>query len=438
MKNIKWIWLLVCSMVLSTPVFISCGKSGDDLIEKPEDDNSSYPEIPDTPEIPESSYLSSAEQKKYLDVVGQEFIAYVKANEFKNIVDLTEYMNDVEYDSDEVEEWAERCLEDITEVLDSYEKHGYYYTAYSRLYAASNFTGHFTVKNGEWKYSKANDLQFCFKDQSGKECILKLEASKNAKKVYVGSEEEYDYDYDGYKYYEYIDNYENYIMVPEIITVILTQGGKSLAEFTMTTDLKMIDGEDFNLEKDTYNISASLKVNDYEYKLDKALYKAQSTVNITMNMTKGKTKLLSVSASVNTKVKDEELSEAKNAKLEFDILGKVKIAGTCTDIAKLAEKLEKADDNCENEGTFKSYITEANSMMSLKVYYEGTDKEQASLKLEPFFDNDWGYGEWIYEPVICFNDGTGYSTFEAFFDEDDFEDFIQVLDKLTEDFEDFV
>ena len=46
------------------------------------------------------------------------------------------------------------------------------------------------------------------------------------------------------------------------------------------------------------------------------------------------------------------------------------------------------DDNCENEGTFKSYITEANSMMSLKVYYEGTDKEQASLKLEPFFDND--------------------------------------------------
>ena len=145
MKNIKWIWLLVCTMVLSTPIFVSCGKSGDDPVEKPEDDNSSYPEIPDTPEVPESGYLSSAEQKKYLDVVGQEFIAYVKANEFKNIVDLTEYMNDVEYDSDEVEEWAERCLEDITEVLDSYEKHGYYYTTYSRLYAASNFTGHFTV-----------------------------------------------------------------------------------------------------------------------------------------------------------------------------------------------------------------------------------------------------------------------------------------------------
>ena len=37
MKNIKWIWLLVCTMMLSTPIFVSCGKSGDDLIEKPED-----------------------------------------------------------------------------------------------------------------------------------------------------------------------------------------------------------------------------------------------------------------------------------------------------------------------------------------------------------------------------------------------------------------
>lgn len=88
------------------------------------------------------------------------------------------------------------------------------------------------------------------------------------------------------------------------------------------------------------------------------------------------------------------------------------------------------EDNRDNESQYKSYLNQANSMMNVGVYYNNSQTRQASLRFEPFFHQYAYYdngGYWGNEPVIVFTDGTSYSTFDAFFDEDSFK---SVLDGL--------
>ena len=52
--------------------------------------------------------------------------------------------------------------------------------------------------------------------------------------------------------------------------------------------------------------------------------------------------------------------------------------------------------------------------------------------LEPFVEDTW-YGRtyWDVEPVICFYDGSSYSTFEAFFNDRDFKKTIDAFKTLA-------
>ena len=470
MKTLKWFWLPAFALMLTTPVITSCGGDDEEETTQPgndDDDNDdngndsngedngndnnggSGGGNSDGSDVADNA-MSVTRQKMHLEEIGVELINLIKTADFQSYVDLLEYVEDTYYDyeTDEVEDWYEGCLENITTTLGS-EKENWndwytsYYTYYSRLYAASNFTGHFTAKNGYWDYTRADDLQFIFNDQNGKKCVLKLTTSGSTKKVYAGNTDDWRddyYDSSADKYIDYIDNYENYIKIPEKIVVSLTQNGSSIVTFTLTTDLNMVDGEDFNLEKDKYAITANVKIKDYEWSLSKASYKAQNNAEISMSIKKGSTTLVSMGAYIDAKVDvdDEEVTSAKNAKLNFSIMdNKVKVAGSCLDIIKFCNKLEQAEEYYDQETAYKSYINEANDMLDLYVYYNGTNTKQAYVNLEPFYDDYYyGYGEWDCEPVIRFNDGTSYSTFEAFFDEDDFKDLINTFERLIEDFED--
>lgn len=479
MKIFKWFWLPAFALMLTTPIITSCG--GDDEEETTQGDggdnnddggdnnegggnneeggednggNSGGGNISD-------NAMSPTRQKMYLEETGVELLNLIKTADFRSYVDLFDYVEDTYYDyeTDEVEEWAEECFEDMTKFLGTSSEeeyytgyyYYYYYDNYSCLYALSGFKGHFTAKNGRWDYSAADDLQFIFNDQNEKKCVLKLTASGSTKKVYIGDEEDYVDSYWGGSYGEYYyENYKNYVEIPEKITISLTQGGSSIVSLTLKTDLSSVAGENFNLEKDKYSVTASVKVKDYEWNLTKASYKAQENAEIGFNFKKGSSTLVSMSAYIDAKVDFEEdedyedseveVTSAKNAKLNFSIMDdKVKIAGNCLDVIKFNNKIEDAEDYCDQETAYKSYINEANEMLDLYVYYNGTDTKQAYVSLEPFYEDDYYYGgEWECEPVIRFADGTSYSTFEAFFDEDDFKDLINTFEKLIEDFEGLV
>lgn len=136
---------------------------------------------------------------------------------------------------------------------------------------------------------------------------------------------------------------------------------------------------------------------------------------------------------------DFDKSNLKNACVKLDILGKVQIQGTLSNVRKFVDYLEEADDNDTNELTYKSYINQANSLANINLFYDGNSIKQASVKLEPFEEETWnGHYYWESEPVIIFFDGSSYSTIEAFFNDKDFKKVIDTFKALANMYADFI
>ncbi|MBQ8607400.1 MAG: hypothetical protein IJ417_04320 [Bacteroidaceae bacterium] len=414
MKKIKWfVPITMFVMGLVTPVFTSCGDDDDETIK-----------------IEEQDYMSSLEQKQKLEIVGVDLVEHFKAADFQNVYDLALYIEEEYvdyYEADAIEKWADNCLESITKFLKTEDDY-YSYNYFKRIYAASNFTGHFEPKNGKWVYTAADDLQFSLKDEEGNNCVLKLTTSGKTQTVYVGEDEDWDNYWDDYE----VDVYKEYLDVPEVLTLTLIQGKSTVAKVTINTDLKMMSNPDFDLNNDVYDVKATVTVNGYDWIVERAYFDGNSSANLSAKFKKDGKVLLSTSGSVDGDVSSEE---AKNLNLRLDVMGEVQIQGACNDVMKLADILDKAEDEEENEGNFKSYTNQANELIDLGVYY-GTSIKQAYIKLEPFEENDWGYYKyWESEPVIYFFDGSSYSTFEAFFNESSFNDFIDAVKDLINDYE---
>ncbi len=436
MKKTRCFMSAILALALAaTPVFTSCGDDEEDIVNP---NNPENPEKPDNPGKPNNP-LTSLEQKQQLESTGISFLNHVKAADFQSLFDLIEYIDYTyeDYNTDALDDWAEKCLDAITTTL-SKDEDGYwgdtYY--YKRIYAASNFTGHFVAENGRWNYTKASDLQFTVKDRDGKDCVLKLTTSGKTQRVYVGEDEEWEdiYDEDGYWYDEEYAIYEQYLEIPENITLVVTQNGKTIAKHVIDTDLTLMYAPDFDLESDKYDVTATLTVNGYDWKIEQAKFDANSGASLKAKFLKDGDVIFSADASATGDVSDEEL---KNLQMNIDVLGEVQMKGMCADAMRLARLLDKADDNEDDEKNFKSYLNQANELIDLGVYYFGSSYKQASIKMEPFEESDYydDYKYWTAEPVIYFADGTSYSTFESFFDEDSFEDLLKTFEKWLNSFE---
>ena len=269
--------------------------------------------------------------------------------------------------------------------------------------------------------------------------MLKLTTSRKTTNVYICDEEDFVSHYDGrYNY----DLYKNYVAVPENIVLTLTLDGTELVRATVKTDLSM-SSEVPNLSKDKYNVKVDVKVNNYDFIVSQFSYTGQSNASISYSMKKDGKTLLTLSASGSTKIENEgyddiEIIEGKLTDLKVDVLGELQVKGSCSDVTKLIDNIQDANNNSRNESLFKSYITHANSLLNLKVYYDGGSKQRATVKLESFVDRNYYGDEWYSEPVFFFDDATSYSSFEAFFNEKDFKKVIDDYNYLVKQFKNLI
>lgn len=424
--------------------------------------------------------MSQIEQKEYLEKVALEFMGITQADDFKDLVDLGEYISETyidNYDWNNVEDWANDAFESTREALGTKTKDtettnwigwdgkyytyidNYIYTNYKSLLLASNFTGHFTANNGRWLQDKADDLQFIFTDKQGQQCVVKLTTSGSVKKVYmlnVDDWQRYDYESNGNTstYNEYYDRTQLTIGVPEKVEVLLTQGGKQVVKSTLSIDLGSIDGEEFDISRSNLSISATVELNNgYKIETARMAYSGNTSTAASFILSKNNTHLVSmgvsadvvnlpsvnISAFSSDSFDEEDYNfddaNAKKAFVKLDILGKVQIQGTLSDVRKFADYLDAAAENDNNEKNYKSYINQANALMDVNLFYDGKGVKQAATKLEPFAEESWnGRTYWESEPVIFFYDGTSYSTFEAFFNERDFKKTIDTFEKLIDNY----
>ena len=459
------------TLLLSAMFCMLMAACGDD--EKKDDPTPEDIDKPITPVEPtKESAMSVTEQKEYLEKVAFEFMDQMPSSDFNDLADLGMYIHknySQTYDWSTVEKWARdvfdasrQAVGQPTTETEKYEGYGYtniynyIYTDYKSLLLASNMKGHFTARNGRWVQEKADDLQFVFEDKRGQQCVLKLETSGSVKKVHVfGIEDtkEYDWSANGNVYTDnrYIDRTQVTIGVPETIVVTLTQGGSQVVKTTVKIDLGSLTGEEFDISKD--NLTASVQVelnNGYRFDVSQVTYTANKSVSVIFTMSKSGQSLVSVSISgdvsnlpsVNVSAFSQKNFDrddysfdkvnVKNAFAKIDIIGKVQIQGTVSDIRKFADYISDADKNVDTESTFKSYINQANALIDFNLFYDGKSTKQAAVKFEPFVDGTWnGRTWWRAEPVLNFYDGSSYSTFEAFFNEKDFQKVIDTFKDLA-------
>ena len=379
------------------------------------------------PEGGKTSPLTVEEQKAKMETAANELMSDLQASNVQNVIDIADYADETynadNYDCDGVGKWWSDCLDAITKFnsSDTYTK------TFTRLYAASNFTGHFKVNTAtkKWDYTPASDLEFIFPDKQGKECTAILTTSGNTKKVYMGESVEY-------INWREDDFYKNYVNVPEGIKVAFIQEGTTIAMMDLSTNLSDMLSDNFDLAKDSYSASCKLMVNDFTFEVKKAAY-SPTLASVALSVLKGDKYLLSMVVAAKGAVTNE-FTEVGIANINMDILGEIQIKGTCSNCSKYGDYINAAGDNDNNEATFKSDISQANSILDLGLYYN-SETRQASIALEPFENEDRYEKYWYCEPVLKFDDGTSYSTFEAFFDKTSFKEVIDNFNKLIGDYQ---
>ena len=456
--------LLIGSVFSLSSVLVSCG--GDD-------DSVDSPIVNPDPIVPEEPSKNEAmtplEQKEYLDVIARGFMDKTPASDFNEISKLYNHISNTytdNYDWDEVGDWGSEIFESLKESLgttdkeqekDSWGEYNYIYTNYKALVMASNFKGQFKAIGNKWELSKADDLQFIFSDQYGKECVLKLVTSGNVKKVFIGNIDEwvdynYDYSNDYYISNDYYDRTQLTVGVPENIVVTLTQGGSQVVKVTVKLNIGDLSNDKFDLSKNQLTASTLVELNNgYKFNVSQVAYNGNNKTSVSFDMSKNGESLASVAfssdisgipscnidAMVSGNIDEEDFnnSNMKNVYVKLDIMGKLQIQGTLSDVRKFTDYINEADDNDDDEKTFKSYVNQANSLANFNLFYDGKSTKQATVTLEAFEEESWnGMKYWYMEPMLNFYDGSSYSTFDAFFNDKDFKSVIDAFEKLADNY----
>lgn len=456
--------LLIGSVFSLSSALVSCG--GDD-------DSVDSPIVNPDPIVPEEPSKNEAmtplEQKEYLDVIARGFMDKTPASDFNEISKLCNHISNTytdNYDWDEVGDWGSEIFESLKESLGTTDKeqekyswgeYNYIYTNYKALVMASNFKGQFKAIGNKWELSKADDLQFIFSDQYGKECVLKLETSGNVKKVFIGNIDEwvdynYDYSNDYYISNDYYDRTQLTVGVPENIVVTLTQGGSQVVKVTVKLNIGDLSNDKFDLSKNQLTASTLVELNNgYKFNVSQVAYNGNNKTSVSFDMSKNGESLASVAfssdisgipscnidAMVSGNIDEEDFnnSNMKNVYVKLDIMGKLQIQGTLSDVRKFTDYINEADDNDDDEKTFKSYVNQANSLANFNLFYDGKSTKQATVTLEAFEEESWnGMKYWYMEPMLNFYDGSSYSTFDAFFNDKDFKSVIDAFEKLADNY----
>lgn len=458
-------YMLLGMPLMAVPLFLAgCGDP--DAVDEPE--------VEIGTDVSPKKELSPEDQKEYLEAVAKAFMDLTPASDFDTYSELINYCAEEfeDYDWDDVEEWADDAWDALLVKRGSHnEKEEYYYsdylyryTDYDALIAASNFTGHFEARGGRWVYTKANDLQFIFRDQNGKECVAKLTTSGGSKEVYVGEIEgdedwNYNWNYSSGKD-EYVidtDNYNVTIKVPEKINVELTQGGKTIVSTSLNIDLSSLSGKKFTTSSSLSLSSVTELSNGYKLNIDQTKYSAGKSAEASFTLSNSAGAL--VTASMSGSIKDlpnysiDQLVAEDFDDDDFDyttgdltyvklnIIGKVQLEGSINDIHSFVDYLDESDgDYSESEKTrVESALKKANKLMNAYVYYDNNGVRQAQITIEGVLEDTW-YGDNYYEvmPVLNFTDGSRYSTFEAFFNDDDFASTIKAFKRLVNKYCDLI
>jgi len=420
------------------------------------------------PDTPDEGRWSKQVQTAFLDATARELIAMAPATDFLNVKDLPKEL--YRTNAYNIEDWAKNIYNKTIETLgtsSSTETYNYgsvsivdyITTEYRSAYDISQFKGTFELRNGVWVCTNTDtdDLTFSYKDSSGNVWILKATTSGQVKRIYAKDTESYrwiitniEYNGSGYVYYykDYTDVEHHIIGIPENVMVTLTKNGSQVMKTTIRTDLTNITDMDFNLAESNLSVVATTEVNEYKVEVSQLVYQANRKASVGVKVSKAGKALLTMAVagdvmdipSVNVSALDKhfkiEEGNARNVFVKLDVLGKVQVQGTVSDVKAMVEKYEAAQKNRSDETVFKANIAQMNTYFNLGLFYNNENTMQAGVYLEPFAKRTWyGYSNWEADMVISFDDMSTYSTCMSFFSESNFQGVMDSWAALCKNYE---
>lgn len=451
-------YFLPAVLAFTAAAFVACNKDDDDIPDNPEVNI-------DGPAIDNKSPLSPEDQKEYLEAVAEAFMDLTPASDFTELADLinycSEHFDEDRYDWDDVEEWAEDAWDALVVKTGSHEEDDYWthyiYTDYNALVAASNFTGHFEDKGGYWKRTNASDLQFTFKDDHGALIEATLTTSGSTKELNIGEIEVYDHGvYDYVHYTDYYNNYKTTVIVPETIDLTLKKGSTTLVHTVINIDLSSLSGKDFVNSSSLSVTQTTDFYNGYKLQLTQGKYSAGKSAACTFALSNKSGNLFT--AAIGADIKglpqfnsgtwsddeydddDLDLMDGSITQIAVDVLGKVQVKGSLSDVHKFIDYIEEADDcSSSDRNGIQAALNKANRLLDLSIYYDGKSLRQAKVTLEAVLDEEWD-GRKYYDimPVLNFDDGSSYDSFEAFFNDKDFASAIRAFKRLANQYADLI
>ena len=335
--------------------------------------------------------------------------------------DLKTLYKDV--DGRDVGEWWEQTLDNITEYISGDD----YYAEYKRVYSTAQIKGHFTISNGKWIRTDANDLQISVKDSKGRDCVATLTTSGNTKRVFISTENKHGY--------YHTDSYRNYADIPQNISLVATVGGQQMVKVDITTDINAIN-EELDLTRDRYNVTVNATVKNYNVNVSRLIYQAQGQAAITTTVKKDNVQLLSVIVEGTTKVSGGngryELTDANAQNINVDVLGQLQVKGSLDVIGgiNVGNEIKSSDETTAKRAAENMTIL----MKNIGIFYDGGSQKRAWVEAEAFQKRS---GYWNVRPVVCFDDETKYA-FDEYFTESSWKTVIDSANKVIRDFDNLI
>ena len=382
--------------------------------------------------------MTESEQKEYIDKTGRELVDKINADDFKPITELATFVDENltrtatnrSSKTDALEDFFEAAVDMCT--LENTKEH------IRRLFEMSKFSAEFSYRNGEWVKTGTpnNTLRFNFNDKNGQPCVAEAVGSGSEVVVHasVFDDKHKRYDYTN-GYTSYTQTEENSFKVPEQVNVKLTRGNSILVDIQVNIN---VSGGEFKYNAGNASVTMNANIVGYSITLSRAYYNGGNNAGVDVTVSKGGELLVKAIASANVRInEDGEFVSAGNGNVNVDILGKVQVRGTVDDFNKVRD-LDKQINSESSEAEVKNVADQMNKQFNIGVYFNNGSTRQAYLQAYPFLEKKSYYERWRIEPVLYFDDGTSYSTFEALGDDSRFNELVEKVKKLVTDFKNLV
>lgn len=374
--------------------------------------------------------LDTIRQKMILEETANELLSRVNAADFRVAADLLEFIDQNSTDGSDISKWADAGLELCCANAND--------SLVQMVYTMSNFCGRFELRDGRWLLSpdQVGYLEFNFTDGDGEPCSLRLVCSGYNTQIHHESFDEYSYVATSPgETVQLFHRVENSFVLPERIDVTLTKGGSTVATAELVSTVKLRGGDDeFDYKRDAVDLALAVSVGEYRLAIDRMAFEAGRSASYIGTLSKAGEQLISLSAEASGDITNDDNPTGDITTLELNILDRIQVKGHINSVEQFAANLENATYNERNEALFKDYLDRANQLLEMGIYYDRMPQPGASIKLYPFAAYDYGGERWYNQPVLTFNDGTAYSTFESFFSQEAFQSVIQRFTDIASDF----